>query len=127
MNADGSGSTQLTFPEKSDYTPKGSSANAPVWSADGKIAYWCGIEHKYGQMRVMDGEGKNMKQLTKAPTPKSCDNPAWSPDGKTILFDTNQRGKIEIWAIDADGKNARLVISNLRVVPGRSAWQPLRK
>jgi hypothetical protein len=50
MNSDGTQKKQLTQPEKNDYTPKGSSANAPAWLYGKRIAYWAGVEHAYGQI-----------------------------------------------------------------------------
>jgi len=126
MNSDGTQKKQLTFPEKNDYTPKGSSANAPAWLYSKRIAYWAGIEHAYGQIWVMDRDGRNKTQLTRVPAPASSDNPVWSPDGTKLLFDTNRRGTAEIWVIDADGSNERVLISDVRVMPARASWQPVR-
>src|SRR6266705_2997019 len=126
MNSDGTQKKQLTFPEKNDYTSKGSSANAPAWLYSKRIAYWAGIEHAYGQIWVMDQDGRNKTQLTRAPAPASSDNPVWSPDGAKLLFDTNRRGTAEIWVIDADGSNERILISDVRVMPARASWQPVR-
>ncbi|HYU68069.1 MAG TPA: hypothetical protein VEL09_01925, partial [Burkholderiales bacterium] len=88
--------------------------------------YWAGIEHAYGQIWVMDQDGRNKTQLTRTPAPASNDNPVWSPDGAKLLFDTNRRGTAEIWVIDADGSNERALISDVRVMPARASWQPVR-
>ena len=125
MNADGSDPRQLTFPRTDPYTPHGSSANAPAWLYSDQIAYWSGIEHRYGQIWVMDGDGSNQRQLTSSPAPISNDNPTWSPDGAQILFDTSRRGRPEVWVMDVDGRNQRPVISDVRVVPARVSWQPV--
>jgi Tol biopolymer transport system component len=74
----------------------------------------------------MDQDGRNKTQLTRAPAPASSDNPVWSPDGTKLLFDTNRRGTAEIWVIDADGSNERVLISDVRVIPARASWQPVR-
>src|SRR6266536_467378 len=126
MNSDGSQKKQLTFPEKNEYTPKGSSANAPAWLYGKMIAYWAGIEHAYGQIWVMDQDGRNKTQLTRTPAPASNDNPVWSPDGTKLLFDTNRRGTAEIWVIDADGSNERALINDVRAMPARASWQLVR-
>lgn len=127
MNSDGGEKKQLTSPEKNDYTPKGSSANAPTWLYSKRIAYWAGIEHAYGQIWVMDEDGHHKRQLTKDPAPASSDNPVGSPDGTKLLFDTNRRGTAEIWVIDADGSNERPLVSDVRVMPARASWQPVRR
>ncbi len=125
MDRDGAGRRQLTFPATNDYTPRGSSANAPAWLSSEKIVYWSGIEHQYGQVWTMDADGSNRRQLTTAPAPASSDNPAWSPDGTKILFDTQRRGKPEIWVMDADGSNQQVLIPDVKVLPGRTSWQPI--
>lgn len=124
MSADGSDKKQLTFPRFDSYTPNGSSANAPAWLFSDKIVYWSGIEHQYGQIWVMNGDGSDQRQLTDEPAPASSDNPSWSADGTKILFDTNRTGRLEIWVMDAGGKNQRPVLRDVRLVPGRTSWQP---
>src|SRR5919198_1095039 len=74
MNRDGTQKKQLTFPEKNGYTPEGSSANAPAWLYSKRIAYCTGVEHAYGQIWVMDQDGRNKTQLTRVPAPASSDN-----------------------------------------------------
>jgi len=125
IGSDGGDAKQLTFPRTDDYTPAGSSANAPAWLHNQRIAYWSGIEHRYGHIWTMNADGSDQRKLTDDPAPVSNDNPAWSPDGKQILFDTSRRGRPEIWVMDADGGNQRPMVSNPRVVPARPSWQPV--
>ena len=125
MNSDGTDPRQLTHPRKNEYTPDGSSANAPAWAFSEQIAYWAGREHRYGQIWTMNADGSNQKQLTDEPAPASSDNPTWSPDGKRILFDTQRRKRPEIWVMNADGSDQHVLVSNLRVIPMRTSWQPV--
>jgi TolB protein len=125
MRNDGTHPRQLTHSVKSDYTPDGSSANAPAWLFNKRIAYWSGIEHRYGQVWTMKADGADRRQLTTARAPASSDNPAWSPDGKRILFDTNRRRRPEIWVMNADGSGQRVLLSDLKVIPMRTSWQPV--
>ena len=125
MRSDGTRPRQLTRSVKSDYTPGGSSANAPAWLFNERIAYWSGIEHRYGQVWTMKADGTDPKQLTTAPAPASSDNPTWSPDGRRILFDTNRRRRPEIWVMNADGSDQRVLVSDLKVIPMRTSWQPV--
>ena len=122
---DGSNKTQLTYPRFDSYAPNGSSANAPAWLFNDKIVYWSGIEQQYGQIWVMNGDGGNPQQLTNEPAPASSDNPSWSADGKRILFDTSRTGRPEIWMMDADGTNQHPLIRDIRLIPGRTSWQPM--
>jgi TolB protein len=124
MNVDGSQPTQLTTP----YGDRYPDANVPVWSPDGtKIAFWSGIEHRYGNVWVMDADGGNRKQLTAQPPGVNCDEPVWSPDGSKILYATNRPGSggIGIWIMDADGSNQRVLVTDTGP-RGRPAWQPAR-
>jgi TolB protein len=124
MKADGTQPVQLTTP----YGERYPDANVPVWSPDGaKIAFWSGIEHRYGNVWVMDADGGNRKQLTAQPPGVNCDEPVWSPDGSKILYATNRPGSggIGIWIMDADGSNDRVFITDTGA-RGRPAWQPAR-
>ncbi|MCP4262353.1 MAG: hypothetical protein GY774_33360 [Planctomycetes bacterium] len=125
MKSDGTQKRQLTHPRKNEYTPKGSSANAPAWAFSEQIAYWAGIEHRYGQIWTMNPDGSNQKQLTDEPAPASSDNPTWSPDGKKILFDTQRRRHPEIWVMNSDGSDERVLVSDVKVIPMRTSWQPV--
>ncbi|MDP6542758.1 MAG: hypothetical protein QGH60_02140 [Phycisphaerae bacterium] len=123
MNTDGTGAKPLTKSKKTSYTPDGSSANAPAWLYNNRIAYWSGIEHRYGQVWTMNADGTDKKQLTTTPAPITSDNPTWSPDGKHILFDTQRRRRPEIWIMNADGTDQRVLVSDLKVIPMRTSWQ----
>ena len=125
MNNDGMQQRQLTHPRKSEYTPDGSSANARAWLFSERIAYWSGREHRYGQVWTMNPDGSNQKQLTDEPAPASSDNPTWSPDGKRILFDTQRRRRPEIWVMNSDGSDERVLVSDVKVIPMRTSWQPV--
>jgi len=125
MNADGTQKRPLTRSGKNEYTPEGSSANAPAWLFSERIVYWAGKEHRYGQIWTMNADGSDQRQLTDEPAPASSDNPTWSPDGKKILFDTQRRRRPEIWVMNADGSDQRVLLSDLTVIPMRTSWQPV--
>jgi TolB protein len=139
MNSDGTKERILTTEDRTNVRtePDGSvtvletahDAGVPVWSpGEDKIAFWSGIETKYGQVWVINADGTGSKQLTETPNHRSSDDPSWSPDGKQILFDTGRSGRgAELWVMDADGKNQRRVSDiGLSPFPGRGVWQPVR-
>ncbi len=68
----------------------------PSWSPDGKR-----IVYAYGQIYVMDADGRNSEQLTHDEGFKRM--PSWSPDGTSIAYLAKHR----IWVMDSDGKNHR--------------------
>ena len=72
MAPDGSDVRRLTEPLGPDFPD----SNVPVWSSDGhRIAFWSGIEQQYGQVWVMDADGRNRRPLSSCPPPRNCDNP----------------------------------------------------
>lgn len=137
MNADGTDERVLTAKDRVNVRrePDGSStvletandANAPAWSSvDNRIAFWSGIETRYGQIWVINSDGAKSAQLTEDPTHRNSDDPSWSPDGTRILFSTARSGWGELWTMDADGSNERR-LSNIDAgpFPGRASWQPV--
>ena len=125
MNFDGFDPHQLTFPLINDYTPNGSSANAPAWLWSERIAFWRGQEHSHGNIRTMNPDGGDKRQLTTELAPASSDDPVWSPDGRQILFSTQRNQRPELWVMDADGSNQHMLVTGISVLPIRSSWQPV--
>lgn len=135
MNVDGTNERILTVEDRINVRlePDGNTtlletaydANAPSWSPlDNRIAFWSGIELKYGQVWVINADGTGSKQLTEEPNHRNNDDPSWSPDGKKILFSTGRSGKNELWVMDADGQNERRVSDmGADPFPGRARWQ----
>ena len=138
MNADGSNERILTTEKRVNVRrePDGTEpvletandANAPAWSpVDNRIAFWSGIETRYGQVWVINSDGTGSTQLTEDPTHCNSDDPSWSPDGKKILFSTGRSGRNELWMMDADGSNEKKLSDiDASPFPGRATWQPLR-
>lgn len=136
MNADGTNERVLTSENRVNVRrePDGTitvletayDANAPAWSpVDNRIAFWSGIENRYGQIWTINSDGSGSVQLTEDPTHRNSDDPSWSPDGTRILFSTGRSGRNELWIMDADGSDERK-LSDIDAVPfpGRASWQP---
>jgi TolB protein len=135
VNADGSDERILTPPGRvnvrveSDGTrtvlETADDANAPAWSpVDDRIAFWSGIEQRYGQVWVIKADGTGSRQLTDDPTHRNSDDPSWSPDGRKILFGTGRSGRVELWVMNADGSGQhRLFPIDAYPFPGRASWQ----
>lgn len=135
VNADGSNERILTPPGRvnvrieSDGTrtvlETADDANAPAWSPlDDRIAFWSGIEQRYGQVWVIKADGTGSMQLTDDPSHRNSDDPSWSPDGRKILFGTGRGGTVELWVMNADGTGQhRLFRIDPFPLPGRASWQ----
>ena len=139
VNADGSEERLLTTEKRENVRigPDGSKtiletaydANAPSWSpVDDRIAFWSGIENRYGQIWVIRADGTESRQLTDDPNHRNSDDPSWSPDGQKILFSTGRSGRNELWVMNADGTNARRLSDiDADPFPGRASWQPVKE
>lgn len=81
MNADGTDTTQLTFPPVL--------ARYPSWSPDGKqIVFRRGID-----IYTMNADGSGVPvQLTTEVAPRFAQMPVWSPDGRYIAFMSFREG-----------------------------------
>lgn len=101
-NLDGSSLKRLTSAE--GYDAEGS------YSPDGKSIVFCSNRSgpKNMELYIMDGDGKNVRQLTKAP---ACYNggPFFSPDGKKVIFRSDRKKKdhLQLYVINADGTGER--------------------
>ncbi len=137
VNSDGSQEHLLTTEKRQNVRlgPDGSrtiletayDANAPSWSpVDDRIAFWSGIENRYGQIWVIRADGTGSKQLTDDPSHRNSDDPSWSPDGQEILFSTGRSGRNELWVMNADGSHPRRLSDiDANPFPGRASWQPV--
>jgi Tol biopolymer transport system component len=101
-NPDGSGLKRLT--DAAGYDAEG------AYSADGKQIVFCsnrsGKENL--ELYIMDADGKNVRQLTKAP---GCYNggPFFSPDGTRVIFRSDRKKKdhLQLYVINRDGSGER--------------------
>src|ERR1022692_353367 len=97
-NLDGSQLKRLTIAK--GYDAEGS------YSANGKQIVFCSNRdnEKNLELYIMDSDGKNVRQLTKAP---GCYNggPFFSPDGTKVIFRSDRKKKdhLQLYVINADG------------------------
>ena len=101
-NPDGSGLQRLT--NSPGYDAEG------AYSADGKHIVFCSNRsgEKNLELWIMDADGKNPRQLTKAP---GCYNggPFFSPDGTKVIFRSDRKKKdhLQLYVINFDGSGER--------------------
>ncbi len=101
-NLDGTGLKRLT--DSPGYDAEGS------YSPDGKHIVFCSNRTgaKNLELFIMDADGKNVRQLTKAP---GCYNggPFFSPDGKRVIFRSDRKKKdhLQLYVINRDGSGER--------------------
>jgi Tol biopolymer transport system component len=117
MNADGSGSTDLTNLPDSDEA-------FPAWSPDGKRIVFTSRRDGNNEIYVMNADGSDPVRLTN--NPRDDFAPAWSPDGKEITFVSDRDNAVGIYSIylmQADGSGVK------RLTTGKGsdytpAWSP---
>ncbi|MCI0640420.1 MAG: biopolymer transporter Tol [Gemmataceae bacterium] len=101
-NPDGTALRRLT--DAPGYDAEGS------YSADGKHIVFCSDRSGKDNLElyVMDADGKNVRQLTRAP---GCYNggPFFSPDGKKVIFRSDRKKKdhLQLFVINADGSGEK--------------------
>jgi Tol biopolymer transport system component len=101
-NLDGSGLKRLT--NSKGYDAEGS------YSPDGKQIVFCSNRSgdKNLELYIMNADGSNVRQLTKAP---GCYNggPFFSPDGKKVVFRSDRKKKdhLQLYVINADGSGEK--------------------
>src|SRR5262245_20567758 len=118
-NLDGSGLRGLT--DAKGYDAEGS------YSADGRHIVFCSNRsgEKNLELYTMDADGKNVRQLTRAP---GCYNggPFFSPDGKRVIFRSDRKKKdhLQLYVINADGTGERALTDDDNWVFWAPYWHP---
>jgi Tol biopolymer transport system component len=94
IKPDGTGLTQLTFPDEGN-------SYDPAWSPNGaKIAFVRNATFVY----TMTSDGANQRRVSQGPD--GPHSPRWSPDGRELVFDGDAPGggvNLEIYTIKANG------------------------
>lgn len=118
-NLDGTGQKRLT--DSPGYDAEGS------YSPDGKSIVFCSNRtgEKNLELFIMDADGKNVRQLTRAP---GCYNggPFFSPDGKKVVFrsDRKKPDHLQLFVINADGTGEKALTDDLDWVFWAPYWHP---
>jgi Tol biopolymer transport system component len=114
VNRDGTGLTQLTDMEASNYYP--------VFSPDGSSLLFASNRNGAFDLYLLAFEEKQLYQLTE--NVGNVITPDYSPDGRTIVF-ANRVGSdpTSIWMVNADGLNPRRVYQGTDVIVA-VAWSP---
>jgi Tol biopolymer transport system component len=118
-NPDGTALRRLT--DAPGYNAEGS------YSPDGKQIVFCSNRsgHQNLELYIMDADGKNVRQLTHAP---SCYNggPFFSPDGKRVIFRSDRKKKdhLQLYVINSDGSGEKALTDNDAWVYWAPYWHP---
>ena len=92
MNADGSGSVQVTEDNSEDY--------APTWSPDGSRIAFTSYRSPQGVIYTINGDGSGLWRITL--DEYSNVQPAWSPGGSLIAFSSLRDGDLDIYVVNTD-------------------------
>jgi len=118
-NLDGTGLKRLT--DAPGYDAEGS------YSPDGKQIVFCSNRTgpKNLELFIMDADGKNARQLTRAP---GCYNggPFFSPDGNKVIFRSDRKKKdhLQLYVINADGTGEKALTDDENWVFWAPYWHP---
>ena len=114
MNADGTGTKQLTSSRAND--------QGPTWSSDGnRIAFTRSTN--VAHIHVMQADGTGVRRLTDDDLAVEGE-PAWSPDGRWIAYTRASGSEFrEIWVVRPDGSGRRSV-TELNAKSYAPAWAP---
>jgi len=128
INADGSGTTQLTANLVGD-----EATNCPDWSPDGNKIAFNGVGAGESQslrqdIYVINSDGTGLINLTNDPGDETC--PIWSPDGSKIAFffwepDPNGAFFSDIYVMNPDGSSrVNLTPTTVPVADYGLEWSP---
>ena len=111
MNADGTGTRQLTSSDQND--------THPTWSPEGEIAFT-----RAGDIYVVNADGSAARRVSDVLVEES--DPAWSPDGEWIAYVRRTPGTPtqDVWVMRPDGSGRQALT---RHEDGRAftpAWSP---
>ena len=116
MEPDGANQVNLTKNETFDADV--------AWSPDSKkLAFSSSRSGEGFKIYVMDADGENVNEITKAGNLLGFAYPAWSPDGKKIVYADQDENNLEIFVCDPDGDN----VKQLTKLGGKNtyaAWSP---
>ncbi len=102
LNADGSGSAQLTNNATGDLQPH--------FSPDGSKIVFTAQRDGNDEIYEMNADGTNPVRLTN--DSHDDESPSFSPDGSTIIFDSNRSGDYHVYRMDAGtGANVKQLTS----------------
>ena len=124
FEADPDGSNLRRLTDAKGYDAEGS------YSADGQWIVFCSERAGTGgyELFIMDKDGKNVRQLTKAP---NCYNggPFFSPDGKRVIFrsDRTKKDQLQLYVINSDGAGERPLTNDVNWVQWGPYWHPDNK
>lgn len=124
FEADPDGSNLRRLTDADGYDAEGS------YSPDGQWIVFCSERTGKGsfELFIMDKDGKNVRQLTKAPR---CYNggPFFSPDGKRVIFrsDRTEKDRLQLYVINSDGSGERALTNEPAWVQWGPYWHPDNK
>ncbi len=90
----------------------------PYWSPDGEEFAFTSFDGNNAGIRVMEPDGRNLRQVTDNRSWEFAPFDPWSPDGKALLFLSISAGKFDIWTMKPDGTGRVRLTEGGRIIPG---------
>ncbi|WP_165078035.1 PD40 domain-containing protein [Methanogenium sp. MK-MG] len=94
-------------------------ASNPFWSPDGDRIVFLSFDADSGNtdIRVMDADGSEKKQLTSNASADFFLSNPWSPNGQKLLFISDRSGTYDLWSMNPDGNGKNQLTTGAHIVP----------
>ena len=106
----------------------------PAFTPDGReiaFVYQPDRRNPYGELRIIDADGRNSRQLDHSPTGQSVAEdrayrpgpPRWCPAEEAFSYPSKQKGKYSLFAVKPDGSQP-WKLTSISQNEGRHHWSP---
>ncbi len=99
-----------------------SSADAPVWSPDGRRIAYAAVDSNGGSdLWVMNADGSHQHRITRL---GDVGHSSWSPDGRSLVIERNTDIGNDLWVVRLDRPGLRRITNTPTTYDVWPAWSP---